>query len=134
VKPTTIEVTITLTVERAGWHDSPFGRLYGDYEREHELRAEVTYTVPNDKPEVSWLDQAVVEDLGLTADELQGAEEQAAEAAYLKLRAGLTDDECGGCRGEGCVPLGGGRAQTCPACRGSGLSSAGEAELARRSA
>ena len=89
--PKPIEVTITLCIERAGWHDSPFGRLYGDYEREHELRAEVSFGSPNDKPEVSWLDKAVLEDLDLFDSELQGAEEQAAEAGYLKLRGELTE-------------------------------------------
>jgi len=83
---TTIEVTFAHSVERDGWHDSPFGRLYGSYEREFELRAAVTFQGINDAPVVEWLDKAALEDLGLDAAELAGAEEQAIEAACNVLR------------------------------------------------
>jgi hypothetical protein len=85
-KPTVIEVTFAHSVERDGWHDSPFGRLYGSYEREFELRAAVTFQGINDAPEVEWCDKAAVEDLGLTDAELEGAEEQAIESACDVLR------------------------------------------------
>ncbi len=85
-KSTTVEVTITISRIRAGWEDTGYGTVWGEVETEHELRASVSYGTPDDEPEVVWLDQAVVDDLGLLAAELVGAEEQAAEAGYMALR------------------------------------------------
>lgn len=79
------EVTITLSIEREGWHSSPYGELFGAFEKTAELRAEVSYE--HGQPVVEWCDQEVVDALELLESELEGAEELAAEAAYLKLRA-----------------------------------------------
>lgn len=98
--PTTVEVTFAHSVERDGWHDSPFGRLYGSYEKEFELRATVTFTGINDAPEVSWPDKAAVEDLDLTDAEIEGAEEQAIEAACDVLRKRGEQDEPGVARAD----------------------------------
>lgn len=85
-KSTTIEVTFPIAIERDGWEQTGYGQVWGTVEREHELRAAVTFHGINDAPEVAWLDQAVVDDIGLTAAELEGAEEQAVEAACDVLR------------------------------------------------
>jgi hypothetical protein len=92
-KSTTVEVTITISRVRAGWEQTGYGEVWGEVETEHELRASVTYGTPDDEPEVTWLDQAVVDDLELLAAELVGAEEQAAEAGYLALRGSLTPQD-----------------------------------------
>lgn len=92
-KSTTVEVTITIARVRAGWEQTGYGEVWGEVETEHELRASVTYGSPNDEPEVTWLDQAVVDDLELLAAELVGAEEQACEAGYLALRDRLTPQD-----------------------------------------
>lgn len=87
VKPTTVEVTVTIARVRPGWeHPGIGGPVWGEIETEHELRASVAYGSVDDEPEVCWLDQAVVDDLELTRAELRGAEEQAAEAGYQKLQ------------------------------------------------
>lgn len=85
-KSTTVEVTITIAIQRPGWEQTGYGEVWGEVETEHELRASVTYGTVDDTPEVCWLDQAVVDDLGLDAAELIGAEEQAAEAGFQALR------------------------------------------------
>ena len=85
-KPTIVEVTITISRIRPGWEQTGYGTVWGEVETEHELRASVSYGTPDDEPEVTWLDQTVVDDLELLAAELVGAEEQSAEAGYLKLR------------------------------------------------
>lgn len=92
-KSLTVEVTIAISRIRAGWEQTGYGTVWGEVETEHELRASVTYGTADDEPEVSWLDQAVVDDLDLAPHELIGAEEQAAEAGYMLLRDRLTPQD-----------------------------------------
>lgn len=80
-----IEVTVRYYAEREGFHVTEYGELWGTYEREVELRAEVTYA-RSGQPIVQWLDKAVLEDAGLSDAEREGAEELACEAAYLQQR------------------------------------------------
>lgn len=99
-KPTTVEVTFAHSVSREGWHPSPYGQLFGSHEKEFDLRAAVTFTGINDAPEVEWLDKAAVEDLDLTDAEIEGAEEQAIEAACDVVRKRGEQDEPGVARAD----------------------------------
>ena len=129
---TTIPVTFSVCLLTSGYAQTGFGEVWSDdIEREVELRADVIFAGVRDEPEVVPTDRAVWEDaMGAETrfnEEWRGAVEQAIEAGYEKLRAGLDDSECGGCRGDGAIGL-----VTCSACRGSGLSSQGEVELMGR--
>lgn len=74
-------VQFTLTVVRGCYVNAEgWGRSYFDpegIEVEHQIRAEVTDLGDNEAPLVIWCDQAHVQDLGLSTDELQEAEERA---------------------------------------------------------
>lgn len=77
-----VAVELGLEITRPGW-ESP--NVWGEVTTEHVLRAEVTFHSRSDDPEVSWLDQGVVEDLQLTDKEERAAELQAVDTALDKL-------------------------------------------------
>jgi len=81
-----VEVTFPISLTRPGWENTGFATVWGEVETEHELRAAVTFPDSDDAPDVEWLDKARIQDLGLSQPELEGAEEQAIEAACTVLR------------------------------------------------
>lgn len=91
-KSTITHVTISIAILREGWEDSGFGRVWGEVETEHELRASVAYYGVDEDSEVEWLDQAALDGLDLTDAELEGAIEKAEEAAFDAMREDGEDD------------------------------------------